>query len=79
MTYKIINATQYGDSINTVVELTIDNQTSQVTIAHFRPNSVTEIYQNIENRMMSEQAALLATATCGNIINNIKIGEIVTV
>jgi hypothetical protein len=59
MSYRIIKAEVNGDTINTDVEYTLaDGSTQTVTVSHFRPHAVEDVVTGIENREASEQASL---------------------
>ncbi len=58
MTYTILKAEQNEQTITTTVEYNFDGTIVTVDVAHFAPQSVKEINQNIENRALSEQKKL---------------------
>ena len=79
MTYKILSVSQIQDTIITAVEITLSTSVETIDIIHFRPSSVEEINQNVQNRLLSEQSKIDAITTVSNLITTILVGETVTV
>jgi len=79
MTYKILSVSQIQDTITTTVEITLSTGVETIDIIHFRPSSVEEINQNVQNRLLSEQSKIDAIKTVSNLITTIPVGETVTV
>ena len=75
MKYKIIEATQNEDTINTKVEFDFDGVLSVLNVPHFRPQSVNDVASGIENRSMSEFAKLVAVNACKDIVGQIEINK----
>jgi len=79
MTYKILSVSQIQDTIITAVEITLSTSVETIDIIHFRPSSVEEINQNVQNRLLSEQSKIDAIKTVSNLITTIPIGQTLTV
>ena len=79
MEYKILNVAQEDDTIKTTVEMTLSDRIETVDIAHFRPQSVTDINQNIVDRLLTEQSKIDAVKIASSISSEIAIGETITI
>ena len=75
MTYKIIEVTQFEETIFTLVEYNFDGTIIVVNIPHFMPNNNDEIELGITNRALSEKRKLDAISINNSLVNNIIIGE----
>jgi hypothetical protein len=76
MTYKILEARQAGETLFTNVEYNLDVAIITVEVAHFMPNNLSVIEQNIINRAQNEltriQAEEIATALLPTIVLNVE-------
>ena len=80
MTYQIINKSQINDTINTDVQYIDDNNISTlISVAHFRPQSMNDINNNIVSRIQSMIQQQQAITGCTSVLMTIEIpGSIVT-
>lgn len=79
MKYTIVNVKQYEDTLTTIVEASLSTGTVKIEISHFRPLSVEDINQNIQNRLLSEQSKIDAVEVISYIAPMIPIGETVII
>ena len=79
MEYKIIGVRQQEDTITTTVEMTLSTGIETVDVSHFRPKSLEEINQNIQDRLLTEQSKIDAVKTVSNLTTAIPLGETVTI
>jgi hypothetical protein len=68
MAYTLISATQNEDTITTTVDIELSTGTSRIEIAHFRPDSIEVIHNNILDRILSEQSKIDAYKNCQSIL-----------
>ena len=80
MQYKVISKEQKEETINTKVEYIFDSgEVVELDIPHFMVSSVADVMQGIENRWLSEQRKLEATKLNAQIIEEIKVDEVLTI
>ena len=80
MEYKIISVEKSNESLITTVLMTLSNGTNiTVDIAHFRPKDISEINQNIVDRLLTEQSKLDVVQTLESLSSEIVLGEVVVI
>lgn len=74
MSYVINSKLLQGDTIVTNVTFSLSNNvTTTVDVAHFRPASLLEIYNNIENREATEELNITSTAAARILFDQIEL------
>ena len=72
MSYTIISSEQQGETIKTLVEFTLsDNSVIEINIPHFAPQSKEDITLGIQNRELSEENKLSIISRNFDILNEI--------
>jgi hypothetical protein len=80
MEFKINTTSQNGEILTTNVTYTFDcGSELTVDIAHYLPNSVEEIKQNIINRSISEKIKMNTVNNMSNIINEIPVNQTIQI
>lgn len=80
MEYKINSTKQDGEILTTNVTYTFDCGTElTIDVAHYLPNSVADIKQNIINRSISELTKMNLVNNMTNIINEIPVNQTIQI
>lgn len=78
-TYTITKATEECGILTTTVLYNIDGTPVQVDIAHFQPQTLSDIILGITNRALTEKNKLTAMGTCETLLTQITLNEVVTI
>lgn len=74
--YKILSCKQADDTLFTEVEYTnAAGKPIMTVVAHFQPETVEEVEQNILGRFLTEDIKLTATEVCAQVCATLVIGK----